>query len=239
MDTILRTISRLVYERRSYATPENGDLALERNIFGQWSVSFGDRYYHSGALHENVWKYVLSRSFPIRKLMPKRILVLGLGAGCVIHVLKKLLGAFPSITALEWDHTMIRLAYFYYIDAFRRRSLSSRFCLPPSIDTLPLILQSENITILHADAHTYLAETSDTYDLIIEELFTSNAQSQSVTSGEFAQRVKKCVAPEGSILINTFPSYEEVLNCWDKEWRLIKPIHYRGMPNRLLHMRPR
>lgn len=238
MNSFLRTISRFVYERRGYTTPENGNLALERDILGRWAVSFGDHCYHSGTLHEDMWECVLSRSFPIRKLMPKRILILGLGAGCVAHVLKKLLGSFPSITALEWDHTMIRLAHFYYTDAFRRRSLSSRFFLPPSIDTLPLILQSENISILHTDAHAYLAETSDTYDLIIEELFTSNAQSQSVTSGEFARHVKKCVAPEGSILVNTFPSYEEVLNCWEKEWELIKPIHYRGMLNRLLHMRP-
>lgn len=239
MNTFLRTIKHFVYEWRNYTTPENGDLALERNMFGRWSVSFGDHCYHSGTIHEDMWKCVLSRSFPIRKLMPKRILILGLGAGCVVHVLKKFLGALPSITALEWDHTMIRLAHFYYTDAFRKRSLWSRFFLPPSIDALPLILQSENITILHADAHIYLAETSDMYDLIIEELFISNTQSQSVTSGEFARRVKKCVAPGGSILVNTFPSYEEVLNCWEKDWKLIQSINYQEMPNRLLHMRPR
>lgn len=236
--TLLRTIGHFFYERRTYTTTENGELTLERDISGWWAVLFGRGFYHSSDIYEDMWWRVLSHDLPIRTMRPKRILVLGLGVGCVVHVLQRLLGGAAHITALEWDRTMIQLSSFYYTNSFRSKRFARRFRLPPSIDELPFVLTQENVTLLHADVREYLARTHATYDFIIEDLFTGATPSQCVTNQEFAQMVKRCVAPGGSILINTFPSWEEVLNVWENEWTLLTPIHYKGTRNRLFHMRP-
>lgn len=112
------------------------------------------RLYSNGVLHSQynpnkpisgaIWDLLVLPGFFL-KHPPKKVLVLGLGGGSVIHLIRHF---FPScdIHCVELEKQHIHIAKRY-------------FKIP------------DDITVIHGDAYQYLANTSVKYDWILDDVF--------------------------------------------------------------------
>ena len=113
------------------------------------------RLYSNGVLHSQynpntpvggtIWDLLLLPGF-FKDTPPKRILVLGLGGGAIVHLLKAF---FPQsfLTCVELDHQHIHIAKQYFL------------------------IPTHQLEIIHGDAYEYLSNTNDTFDWIIDDVF--------------------------------------------------------------------
>lgn len=113
------------------------------------------RLYSNGVLHSQynpnapvggtIWDLLLLPGF-FKDTPPKRILVLGLGGGTIVHLLKTF---FPqsSLTCVELDQQHIHIAKQYFL------------------------IPNHQVNIIHGDAYEYLSNTAETFDWIIDDVF--------------------------------------------------------------------
>lgn len=107
------------------------------------------------------------------------ILLLGMGGGSVIPVLRNKFRCRAKITAVEWDETIIELAH----DEF-------------GID------DSLNVEVIHADASEYVKENTQRFGLIIVDLFSDKEVPEVFYSPSFWDNLIPMVKNGGSILFN-------------------------------------
>lgn len=113
------------------------------------------RLYSNGVLHSQynpnmpingaIWDLLLLPAF-LLKTPPKKVLLLGLGGGTLVHTLRRF---FPTchITCVELDAQHIHIAKRY-------------FKIP-----------TENVRIVHGDAYGFLNDTRQRFDLIVDDVF--------------------------------------------------------------------
>lgn len=107
------------------------------------------------------------------------ILLLGMGGGSVIPVLRNKFRCSAKITAVEWDETVIKLSH----DEF-------------GID------DSLNVEVIHADASEYVKENTQSFGLIIVDLFSDKEVPEVFYGTSFWDNAIPMVKNGGSILFN-------------------------------------
>ncbi len=126
----------------------------------------------------DMWKTVLTDTKTYTTKSPTSVLMLGLGAGGQIRTLHSL---FENCTviAVEYDPTMV--------DLFERLRLYAPFPKP---------------TVITGDAKHVVSQLTETYSLVLVDLFIGPDPAPFISSPEFLNNVKKLLADDGLVIIN-------------------------------------
>lgn len=175
------------------------------------SLHFGNATQQSGMFFYNPYlllhKYTQAFMTPFCWSMPRRMLLLGLGAGSMVKFVRH---HFPSvrIDAVELRPKVTELAQTY-------------FALP---ETGP------HFRIFHSPAETFLREPHrDVYDLILVDLFLTNGRKDiNVNLEQEFQHLDRLLADGGSICFNalglqarSYPGYPELKKYYGDRLNII------------------
>lgn len=110
---------------------------------------------------------------------PSGILLLGLGAGSVVSILRNEYGVQVPITAVDVDPVIIRLATQYFG-----------------------IRKYENLRIICQDASTFLKTENGSFGLIIVDLFVDNDVPEQFITNDFLSGCRDKLTKDGIMLFN-------------------------------------
>ncbi len=111
---------------------------------------------------------------------PKKFLMLGLGGGTTIRSLHFLMPRL-QFTAVELDEGMLDLA---------RQHMA--------LDKLP-------VNVIHGDAYSYLQDTKETFDVILDDVYSSGAEDvmrSTAYDAPLTKALKRRLAPGGIFIAN-------------------------------------
>jgi spermidine synthase len=121
----------------------------------------------------------LFQKIDINKFEFRNILILGMGAGSIISLLRDKYNISCPITAIEKDEVVIELAKKYFnIDKYK------------------------SLTIKKTDAFDYVINTENKYDLIISDLFVDNNVPKIFTSHAYLKNLKRISTESSCIMYN-------------------------------------
>ena len=123
-----------------------------------------------------------SRSFKLTKfdqVSGPKVLLLGLGLGSVPYMLETKFGQNFEYTAIELDESVIYLANKYVL-----KYLNSPF------------------EVREADAHNYVMQCTEKYDLIIMDVFLEDIIPASFEQVAYLEQLKACLNPGGVLYYN-------------------------------------
>lgn len=169
----------------SYLTPlfiykgktKSGDIIEIREIFGHKKLDIGG-YPQSGASYRRCWKNILSRSNIYKLANNSRVLILGLGGGDLVKILKQNKSLW-HLTIVELEDEVIKIAKKYFE-----------------------IESSSKIKIVRSDAKIFIQNNISKYDLIIVDLYSGDDVPKFVTTGKFLKNISIAIKPMGYILFN-------------------------------------
>lgn len=115
----------------------------------------------------------------IKKFEIQNILILGMGAGNMIALLREKYGIESPITAIEKDPVVIELAHKYFN-----------------------IARFKNLTIVEADAFDYCKESLDKFDLVLIDLFIDGDVPAIFASKEFLTNLRKVMTDKSCLIYN-------------------------------------
>jgi len=118
----------------------------------------------------------------------ENILVLGLGGGSVIKLLRKF-KIDANITAVEIDPVVINLAKKYF--------------------NIQII---NNLTIINDDAYDFVRNSSVTYDLIISDVFICGDVPQKFSTIEYLKGLKRISSLKSIIIYNKITEEQKHIN---------------------------
>lgn len=121
----------------------------------------------------------LFKQIDLQKFSFENILILGMGAGNVIELLRDTYHINSPITAIEKDAVVIELAKKYFN-----------------------INRHNNLTILNDDAFDYVLKTNQTYDLIISDLFVDDVVPEIFASKEYIEGLRRVSKKASCIIYN-------------------------------------
>jgi spermidine synthase len=140
----------------------------------------------SGEYIKMLWQRAFT-SFGIQRSTDvRRILVLGVAGGTVIHLLHELYTE-ASITGVDIDKTMLDIGTKYF-----------------SLSTVPHLL------LTAADARTFVSETRSHWDLIVIDLFIGFSIPPFVGEDGFLDNIHRVLSPNGIVLINYLHELEYI-----------------------------
>jgi spermidine synthase len=156
------------------------------------------RLYSNGVLHSQynkntpingaIWDLLLLPGF-LAPSPPKYILVLGLGGGTIVHLLRRF---FPEshITCVELDKEHITIAKQFFV------------------------IPNDNVKVVHADAYEFLKGTINTdqkYDWIIDDVFQhgSGEPERADDINELAAIYVGCLQKNGLLSINVITKQQK------------------------------
>lgn len=180
-----------LFESTTYESKKNGNIHCFRFLC-PWNVRVNE-YDQTTPYTSCMWKEALE-NIPNTSLAPKRILMLGLGAGGAV---KKLYQRFQNckLTVVEWDPVMIQISKT--LGLYRRHH--------------PKIILGE--------AFQQIKKMKTHFDLILVDLFTGKKVAPVVYRKNFMLGLKKILAVKGSILLNIFTekhllkNFDTVFSC--------------------------
>ncbi len=160
-------IPQIVYKTNSQY---NGQIRVI-SVFGQNSISVGNLT-QTGPIVVGLWSFAVSQTSNINNC-----LVLGIGGGSVVKVLRK---KYPDteITGVEIDEKMIDIGNKYFD------------------------LEKYRPTIVIADAFRFVRKENKKYDLICIDLLVGRNSPQKLSSEEFFRNIKKILNKGGIVIIN-------------------------------------
>jgi predicted O-methyltransferase YrrM len=133
--------------------------------------------YSFGGLHE-VFREAFER-LEVGKRDIKSVLLIGLGAGSVVHLLRRDFGVRAPITAVEIDPVMVDVAREHFdLDGWR------------------------NLEVVVADAAEWIARATRRFDLVVIDAFYEAQVPASLRTAEFARDLRERIAPGGWLLFN-------------------------------------
>ncbi len=144
---------------------------------GQYVLNSQKANYSFGGVHIIFDK--LFQKINIKQYDFKNVLILGMGAGSIIKLLQEKYDINCSITAVEKDKVVIELAKKYFN-----------------------IEKYKTLTIINADAFEYSTTTTDTYDLIISDLFVEWDVPKIFASNEYLLNLKRISNNKACIIYN-------------------------------------
>lgn len=164
-----------LYEKRSYTSEKNGLIRCVR-ILGNWNVSVGG-YSQTNLYTNQMWKKAIRRIPKTNSI--KKVLVLGLGAGGMIHILRSRYQKC-EITAIEWDPVMVQIAKDLHLYSKN----------PPRIIIGDAIEESKKLT--------------ERFDLILVDLFLGPKVANAVHEQTFVKTQAELLEPDGYLIVNAF-----------------------------------
>ena len=144
---------------------------------GRFQLSTANAIYSYGDLYVN-----FSSAFAKIKLdqLPiQRVLILGFGLGSIPIVLEKKFNKKYHYTAVEIDEAVLYLA--------------SKYALPEI---------ESSIETICADAHAFVMQCEERFDLITIDLFIDDKVPSQFESPEFLKKVQQLLSPEGVLMYN-------------------------------------
>lgn len=144
---------------------------------GKYVLNSQNANYSFGGVHTLFDK--LFKKIDIKQYDFKNVLILGMGAGSIISLLKEKYNINCSITAIEKDEVVIELAKKYFN-----------------------IERYDSLTIIKADAFEYARTTKYAYDLIISDLFVEWDVPEIFASNEYLVNLKRISNDRACIIYN-------------------------------------
>jgi spermidine synthase len=158
------------------ASEQNPELTVMMDR-GRLQLLSGNAIYSWDDLYFNftaAFAQIQPEKYPI-----KEVLVLGLGLGSVPYILEKLHGRQYYYTAVEWDEVVAELADRYTF---------SRLKSP--------------VEIVTADAAVFVEICSETYDMVVIDLFEDNKTPEVFETSAFLDHCVQLLRPGGFLLMN-------------------------------------
>lgn len=149
---------------------------------GKYVLNTQNANYSFGSLHRIFQKAFKTISLKERNF--SSCLLLGGGAGSVPSILYNELGLNLSTTLVEIDEEVIKLGEKYF-----------------GLRTYP------NLHIIIEDAFVFVANTNETYDLIVIDIFEDLIVPACFLTPAFFENIKKRLHPKGVVLFN-FVSFD-------------------------------
>lgn len=143
---------------------------------GKYILNSHHANYSYGGLH-TIFDELFTK-ININKYEIKNVLILGMGAGSVISLLRKY-GVNCAITAIEKDEVVIELAARYF-----------------NVET------HQSLNIINEDAFIYADTTDQKYDLIISDLFIDGDVPKIFASNEYLKNLKRISEKQCCIIYN-------------------------------------
>ena len=110
---------------------------------------------------------------------PKRILVLGVGGGSIIHFLRHHLPT-ARITGVANNGELLVIA-------------QNQMGLPAADETLEYVID---------DARIFINQCQDQFDLIVVDIFNAGTSPEWVTRTQFGKNLKTCLSQQGAVAYN-------------------------------------
>ncbi len=157
----------------------NGLLEIKYNN-GNLILDSKKANYSYGGLHK-VFQYILKK-YKNTIINANSILLLGLGGGSVVKILRKELGIKTKITAIDYDKSVFEIA--------EKNFHLSNF---------------ENLDIVNEDAEFFVNKTQQKFDVIIIDLFNDNIVPLQFLSKSFINSVTNLINTNGWLIFNFIP----------------------------------
>lgn len=134
--------------------------------------------YSFGSLHQIMLKGI---DEILKNHKPQSVLILGLGAGSILSIMKKKFKWPYTFKAVEIDADMVRLGQMHFAES-----------------------QSDNGEILVSDANTAIYQLENaSFDLIVDDVFWDNIIPDFCKTKDYLQRNKELLKQGGVYLRNT------------------------------------
>lgn len=179
----------------SYLVPvkietRKGDLTpvLEVTLENGRYVLNGERVNYSFGGLQEVFRRVFKK-FRLGQYHFKNILVLGFGAGSVVMLLRREFGQQAPVTAVENDGVMLDIAAEYFNTT-----------------------QIPGLTLVQEDAAVFVQGCTDTFDLVVIDLFIEEHIPGKFQETPFLEDVKRLLKPRGLLFFNVIPEQSTFSN---------------------------
>lgn len=167
----------------------NPTLCLQLEA-GKLLLNTKNANYSYGNLHKIFEK--IFKKIELQKINPKKVLLLGLGAGSVIKIIQHDYNLNPQITAVEIDSEVIKV-----IKLWQNLNLN-------------------NCTIIEGDALQTLDSIKEKYELIIVDLFSDLQMPSYIFSFDFIVKIKLLMKENSVLLINCIINSEAKKNDFNE-----------------------
>jgi len=161
---------------------------------GKYVLNSDNANYSYGGLHALFNSFF--KRIAIKKYDIKSVLVLGMGAGTVVSLLKQKYKIDCSITAVEKDDVVIELAKKYFqIEKFKA------------------------LRIVNDDAFEYVKTTHKKFDLIISDLFIDGNVPEQFASSEYITNLKRISNTNSCLIYNKMtedPKHKKEVKAFEK-----------------------
>lgn len=146
-------------------------------INGRYQLNAGNVNYSFGPLHDAFRKYF--RQDPPDLISDSEVLILGFGAGSVASILRDELNIQCPITGVEADEAVIQLARTHF--SLNRHS---------------------NLNIVIYDAFDYVANSTQSFDLIVVDIYIDDQVPAKFETRAFLSALSKMLKPGGKVVFN-------------------------------------
>lgn len=160
---------------RTYSTYNESLSVYLKN--GRYQLCTANAIYSYDDLYDNFTRAF--RRLDLEKRNIQEVLILGLGLGSIPYTLERVFSQKYHYTAVEIDEVIIDLAHRY---------------------TLQHIESS--VEVISTDAQWYVAQTTQTFDLICMDVFQDDEVPEDFEEIAFLENLKECLNPDGWLLYN-------------------------------------
>lgn len=152
---------------------------------GKWILDSYQANYSYGSLMR-AFEFAFQQ-IPIKNFKPHNILLLGLGAGCILEILENYFDTNTySVDGIEIDPVVIQIGYQYFN-----------------------IHRFSNLNIIHQDAQSFVKNSNKKYDFIIVDLFIDLKVPDFLFEKNFLNKLQWMLTEKGKLLINTIPNIQD------------------------------
>ncbi len=144
---------------------------------GRYQLATANAVYSYDDLYDNFVKTF--RKMDLDGMKIQNVLILGFGLGSVPFILEKIFQKNYSYTAIEVDENVLYLANKYVL---------------PQLES--------NISLICADAHAFVMQCDQQFDLIAMDVFIDDKVPQVFENESYLQKLKSLIAPKGRLLYN-------------------------------------
>lgn len=171
---------RTVYKTESQIS---GEILVKEQL-GKYTLHV-QNLTQSGGIVKTIWKKAL-KQVERRKKEVKRCLVLGLGGGTAVQLIK---ARWPEakIVGIEIDLEIIKIGKKFFG-----------------------LGETKNLKIVNAEAINWIANYyGESFDLILMDLYIGGKLSRKAESDEFLKKIKKLLSKKGMIVFNWLKNKNE------------------------------
>ena len=160
----------------TYRSEYNPELEVAF-INGRYQLNAGKVNYSFGPLHDAFRKYF--RKDPPVMRADSEVLLLGLGAGSVVSILRNELQINNPVTGVEIDPMVIEAAREHFA-----------------------LGKISRLHVVISDAYDFMTDCVNKYDLIVIDLYVDDQVPAKFQTPEFITMVAGCLRPGGKVVFN-------------------------------------